>query len=56
MMELNTMKVHESRGSCFVYIPKTWVKKMNLKKGDEVAWNLKEGDHETLELKKVDGE
>lgn len=51
-MKLKTMKVQECRGSCIVYIPKSWAKQMNLKKGDEVVWTLDEGDHSTLHLKK----
>lgn len=53
MMELGMVKVHETKGSCFVYIPKVWVKKMDLKKGDKVAWSIEEGDHKTLKLKKI---
>jgi len=55
-MELKKMKVHEIKGSCFVYIPKVWVYQKNLKKGDKVIWSIQEGDHETLILKKFDGE
>lgn len=52
-MELNKVNVHETKGSFFVYIPKIWVKQMNLKKGDKMSWNIKEKSHETLELRKL---
>ena len=53
MMELNTVTVHEVKGSFIVYIPKVWAKQMNLKKGDKITWSVPEGNHEILILKKV---
>lgn len=51
-MELKTMKIHEIKGSCLVYIPIVWVRRENLKKGDLVIWTVDEGNHDTLHLKK----
>lgn len=47
------MNVHQVKGSCFVYIPKVWVKQEGLKKGDKVVWSIEEGNHRTLKLKKM---
>lgn len=48
------MRVHEIKGSCFVYIPKALVSLENLHKGDKVIWSLQEGDHRTLLIKKYE--
>lgn len=52
-MELKKVNVHETNGSCFVYIPKVWVTMMNLKKGNKVVWNIKEENFKILQLEKI---
>lgn len=51
-MELKTVNMQETNNSCFVYIPKVWIKLMCLKKGDKMVWSINEGNHETLHLTK----
>nr|WP_255590955.1 AbrB/MazE/SpoVT family DNA-binding domain-containing protein [Methanobacterium spitsbergense] len=50
-VKLNNVSVQEVKGSFYIYIPKIWVKEMNIKKGDKLSWNVKEGNHKSLILK-----
>lgn len=52
MLNLKTVKVHNVRGSYFIYLPIVWAKEMGIEKGDKVKWFINEDDHETLHLKK----
>lgn len=55
-IKLKSMRVQIVKGSCYVYIPKSWVNSMNLKQGDKVSWYLPEDDHTILELRKEEEE
>ncbi len=52
-MELKKVKIHPIKASFVVYLPKIWVKHMDLSKGDIVEWFVEENDFTTLKLKKV---
>ena len=53
-MDLNTVYIHPIKSSFMVYLPKTWVEHMELKKGDKLTWFLEENDFSILKLRKVD--
>ena len=52
-MDLGKVKIHPIKASFVVYLPQSWVKHMELKKGNEVVWFIDEEDFKTLKLKKV---
>jgi len=51
-MELKKVGIHRVKDSFMVYLPITWARGMDLKKGDKVVWSIEKGDFETLKLKK----
>lgn len=51
-MQLARMKVHKIKESFVVYVPITWARGMELKKGDTLVYSVEEGDLSTLHLRK----
>lgn len=50
------VKIQKSKGSYFIYLPKTWVQGMELEKGNKLVWNLNENKHEQLVIRKSESE
>ena len=55
-MELKKVRIQKSKGSYFIYLPKTWVKGMELEKGNILVWDLNENKHEQLVIRKSERE
>ena len=55
-MKIKMVKIQKSKGSYFIYLPKTWVQGMELEKGNKLVWNLNENKHEQLVIRKSESE
>lgn len=55
-MKIKTVKIQQSKGSYFIYLPKTWVNGMELEKGNELVWDLNENEHDKLVVRKSGSE